>query len=243
MSNRSKRYVPAFLRRRWWEWQQYYYIRLILYRDYKWKRAKGDDVLTLEYPLDKNSIAFVAGGHTGSFSEKIQRKFDCQVYLFEPDKKFFRQCCQRFQNSPNVQCFNYGLSNVNGKFLLSDDDNGSSIKLKNVSGDHQEVTIRKFSEVFAELGLMHIDLFVINMEGSEYDILPHIVDSGMIRKIRNLQIQFHEFLVQSGDYVVVSQAKEKRDRIRADLQKTHKSDWCYPFIWESWGLKSKTHEK
>jgi hypothetical protein len=58
--------------------------------------------------------------------------------------------------------------------------------------------------------------------------MPHIIEEKLIERINNIQIQFHIF---------IADAKEKRDKIINSLEKTHKRDWCYWFVWENWSLK------
>ena len=79
------------------------------------------------------------------------------------------------------------------------------------------------------LQIEHIDLLKINIEGSEFLILPDILSKKIIIKIKYLQIQFHSFYPKS---------KELRDEIRAKLSVTHEEEWNYPFVWESWKRKS-----
>lgn len=73
-----------------------------------------------------------------------------------------------------------------------------------------------------------IDLVKIDIEGGEYDVLPQLIETGLISRIRFLQIQFHRF---------VDGAVQKRENLREHLRKTHTESWCYPFIWESWEAK------
>ena len=108
---------------------------------------------------------------------------------------------------------------------MSDEKEASSIT-KNKSGE--VVKIRKFSTVFEELNVNKIDLLKVNIEGSEYDLMPHIIEEKLIERINNIQIQFHIF---------ISDAELKRDKINNSLKKTHKRDWCYWFVWENWSLK------
>ena len=68
----------------------------------------------------------------------------------------------------------------------------------------------------------------INVEGSEFDLIPHIIKNNLLKKINNIQIQFHHFVLN---------AEKKRNKIIKDLKKTHRRDWCYWFVWESWSLK------
>ena len=191
----------------------------------KWYREKGDEKLRLNYELNEQSIVFDIGGYIGDFSNSIYEKYKCNIYIFEPSTSFYKICLERFKNNNKIFCFNYGLSDSDNEFLLSDEKEASSIT-KNKNG--VVVKIRKFSKVFEELNVNKIDLLKVNIEGSEYDLMPHIIEEKLIERINNIQIQFHIF---------ISDAKLKRDKINNSLKKTHKRDWCYWFVWENWSLK------
>ena len=199
----------------------------------RWFRDRGDETLRLDYSLTKNSIVFDLGGHIGDFAYEIQNKYKCKVYVFEPSKVFFKICQERFDKIPNVSCFNYGLSCNDGTFFLSDDNDGSSIKKERSHNVGASVLIRKFSDVFRDMNIDRVTLLKINVEGSEYDILPHLIDTGLVSRIDNIQVQFHNFIDNS---------EEKRKQIIEGLAKTHKQDWCYTFVWENWSVKESLNK-
>ena len=59
----------------------------------RWFSDNGDETLRLDYPaLSGESIVFDLGGYVGDFAYKINKKYGCKVYLFEPHPMF----------SPNV---------------------------------------------------------------------------------------------------------------------------------------------
>ena len=65
----------------------------------------------------------------------------------------------------------------------------------------------------------------INIEGSEFELLDHMIDTGYISKVKHLQIQFHNF---------VNDSEVKRKTIRDKLKYSHKNIFNFPFIWERW---------
>lgn len=196
----------------------------------KWFKDAGDETLRLEYPLTPDSVVVDLGGYKGDFAAAIHMKYGCHVYLFEPVKRFYSECVRRFDGNAKIKCFNYGLSSQNGTFLISDEDNGSSLVKSTTSGNCERVVVRSFQEAIAELDLPQIDLLKVNVEGAEFRILPHILSTGLIGKIRYLQVQFHNFFPN---------ANTLRDDIRKTLSKTHVEQWNYPFVWESWARKQR----
>lgn len=194
----------------------------------RWFRHKGDETLRLEYPLTADSIVWDVGGYHGDFAEKMVSLYGCKVYVFEPLEKFFAQCEQRFAGNPKIRCFNYGLAAKEGWFDISDEADASSFDPAKSGTATVKARLRPVSDVFRELGDNRIDLLKVNIEGGEFDLLPAMIDSGIIGQVDHIQVQFHTF---------VASAEEKRNAIRKALKKTHKEKWCYFFVWESWFRK------
>jgi len=96
-------------------------------------------------------------------------------------------------------------------------------------GANTKIFVKAFSTFVREEDLEVIDLVKMNIEGSEYELLDEIIDSGCIGKIKHLQIQFHNF---------VEDAPRKRKEIRNKLKMTHVNKFNYPFIWERWDIKN-----
>lgn len=193
----------------------------------KWFQDNGDNTLRLNYPLNQSSIVIDVGGYIGDYAEAINHKFGCQVLLFEPVPEFYQQCLDRFKNNPAISCYNYGLSSKTDTLEIELDENASSF-IKSKSGKNSKsVQVRSILEVFQELNLDRIDLIKINIEGGEYELLPAIINSGIVKNIRYFQIQFHTF---------AQNAVDCRLQILDSLSKTHRQMWNYEFIWESWEL-------
>lgn len=195
----------------------------------RWFRDRGDETLRLDYPLTSDSVVFDVGGYLGDFAAEIQKRYGCQIYVFEPVPEFHDQCVARFKDNPKVVCLNYGLSSRDGFFDIGLADNASSFASPHAVGKMQQVEVRSVVDCIKTLGIQNIDLLKINIEGGEFDLLPALVASGDISRVRHIQVQFHNF---------VDGAVSKRNRIRDDLALTHAEDWNYEFVWESWSRKT-----
>jgi hypothetical protein len=87
-----------------------------------------------------------------------------------------------------------------------------------------DIHVKSFESVLKELNLSQVDLLKINVEGCEYEILDHILNKGLIKIFKNIQVQFHDF---------VPDAIQKRNKIIEKLKNTHTSTYLYEFVWES----------
>lgn len=191
----------------------------------QWVRDRGDATLRLDYDLKPGSTVLDVGGYHGDFADAMQRKHRCAVYLFEPVGDFFRICERRFSACPQVQCFEYGLSDTDEEMFIARDDDASSTARRHDTHLREKIQLRDVAAALHDIGIAHVDLLKINIEGGEYDVLPRLIETGWIENIRFLQIQFHDF---------VPDATDKRKAIRAQLARTHAQQWNYPFVWESW---------
>ena len=194
----------------------------------RWFNDRGDQNLRLDYALDEGSIVFDIGGYVGDFAADIHAKTGCKVFLFEPSQEHYAQCLQRFKGSPEVQCFSFGLGSSEKIGYLGDAADASSVSNVPFAENDERISLRRFSDVCSELGVKRINLMKINIEGGEYDLLPHLIETGIVAAVENIQIQFHNFV----DGAVV-----KRAAIVEALAKTHERTWCYEFVWENWTLK------
>ncbi|MDH1109309.1 FkbM family methyltransferase [Pseudomonas otitidis] len=194
----------------------------------RWFKDKGDETLRLSYPISSSSVVFDLGGYQGDFAAEMVRLYNCKVYVFEPVLDFYNRCVERFKDNPNVFCFNYGLSSTDQKLKIGLAENASSTSRTCLGGGYELIEVRDVSACIGDLGLSKIDLMKINIEGGEFDVLPRLIDTGLIEQIEFIQVQFHNF---------IEDAKPKRDKIRNLLANTHSESWCYEFIWESWARK------
>ena len=83
-------------------------------------------------------------------------------------------------------------------------------------------------------GINKIDLIKINIEGGEYPLLKRMIETNIIEKCNDIQVQFHNFYPN---------AITLRNEIRDSLQKTHFLTYDYPFVWENWRKKKKAQKE
>jgi FkbM family methyltransferase len=208
-------------------------IKIYIYRDKKelayvqWIRDnKKKERLRLNYSLNDESIVFDVGGYKGDFTHDITDKFDCIVYVFEPVDYLFKEIEKCFIDNPKVFTFNFGLSDINKDIDITLADNSSSIYGK--KGSKQKIKLVSSYDFMIKNNIQNIDLMKINIEGGEYEVLPNLIENKFIENIKNIQVQFHDF---------VDDSIEKRKSIVKELTKTHNNLYSYYMIWESWELK------
>ncbi len=191
-----------------------------------WFEIGGDRTLRLNYDLNEKSIVFDLGGYEGQWASDIYSKYRPKIYVFEPMPEYAKNIKERFKKNPDIKTFIFGLSNEDKKISLTvDGDASSGIK---ESDNAIEAELKKAATFIDNLGVNKIDLMKINIEGGEYDLLDHLIETGWIKNIDNIQVQFHDFF---------DEAEGRMKKIQAQLKKTHKITYQYPFVWENWKLK------
>jgi len=195
----------------------------------QWKRDRGDATLRLDYPLDENSLVVDVGGYQGDFANALVDRYDCQVLLFEPMPTFSAECCNRFANVSKVSVFDFGLGAQDEQLSLSTSNDASSFFRNTEVDGSVSAQIKDIASVWEQLELQHIDLMKINIEGGEYPLVRRLIETGLIRQIDNIQIQFHDF---------VDDAVQLRNELRRQLKTSHHETWCYEFVWENWSRKN-----
>ncbi len=194
----------------------------------RWFRDDGDNTLRLNYPLDQASVVWDLGGYHGDFAAEMSQRYGSRIFVFEPVPKFHTRCVERFRDNDRVRCLPFGLSRSAGWFDISDSEDASSFVREPGNAASVRAEVRPVAEMFNELGVEQVDLLKINIEGGEFDVIPALMDAGLMSRVRFLQVQFHNF---------VPDAHTKREEIRRRLRETHRELWNYTFVWECWERK------
>lgn len=193
----------------------------------KWISIKGSETLRLDYDLNENSLVVDAGGFKGEWSQRIFNKYKCNILIFEPVEKYYNILVNKFKNNNKVSVFKKGFSNEEKNINIYHSNDASSTFWGN--GKPEVISLIKFSEFFEKKSIDKVDLFKINIEGGEYELMQDIIESDIKEKIYNFQIQYHRF---------IENCSEKRDEIRNKLKDTHEITYDFEFIWENWKLKT-----
>lgn len=189
-----------------------------------WFAIKGDQTLRLDYDLNSDSVVLDVGGYKGEFAAEILCKYDANIYVFEPIKDFFEIIKNKFLKNKKVKPFNFGLSGENSNLQISLSDNSSSIYL---NGEKKEtIVLKSIVQFLKDQNIKEVDLIKINIEGGEYELLESLIANDFINVFKNIQVQFHDFLIED--------AKERMTEIQKNLMKTHKITYQYEFVWENW---------
>jgi len=192
-----------------------------------WIRDNGDKTHRLQYDLHEHSLVLDLGGYEGQWASDIFSMYCCQIHIFEPVPKYVQNIKQRFERNSHIHVHQFGLSNTDAITAVAvTGDSSSCYKHGEETVSIQLVMASKF---FEKNKISNVDLMKINIEGGEYDLLDHLISTQLVKNIRNLQIQFHDFFPD---------AEERMKKIQSELERTHKLTYQYEFVWENWVLKS-----
>lgn len=191
-----------------------------------WIRDDGDRTHRLQYDLCAESLVLDLGGYKGQWASDIYSMYCCKIHIFEPVTQFAVEIKRRFARNPRIVVHDFGLSDRNTTTAISvTADSSSQFKTSEVIENINLIEAREF---FSDNDFEFIDLMKINIEGGEYDLLEHLIASNLVNKIRNIQVQFHDF---------IPDAEVRMKKIQAALNQTHKVTYQYKFVWENWLLK------
>ena len=182
------------------------------------------EYLRYDYNLNEESIILDFGGYKGNFANKIFKKFNCKIFVYEPIVEYYNNLQDIFKSNSKITVNNYGVLDYTGKSIIYLQEDGTSIFLQN--NNHMIIDVVDVVTVMENF--KYIDLLKINVEGSEYCILKRMIENNLHTKCKNIQIQFHPFFENSNIM---------RDEIRNKLCITHELTFNFPFIWENWKIK------
>ena len=190
----------------------------------RWQGDNGDYTHSLTYDLNENSTVIDLGGYTGEWAKEIINRYNCNVYLVEPVEESYKILLEKFRSNPKVHILKVGIGIKNTEKVMYVNGDGTSFNTE--TGEAITVEIRTVESVLNQWNLEKIDLLQVNIEGDEYELLQHMIDTGLINKFKNLQVQFH---------LGIKDAVAKHESICEGLiEKGFKIKYSYPYVWEAW---------
>jgi len=187
--------------------------------------------------LTGDSIVVDVGAYKGEFCEKLSSKCQCKIYAYEPVEKYYKELIDKInvnKTMKNVLPHKVALSTKESKEEIVVSDEGSTLTRysRDMSGTTEVIdtidVVDELDWIMNENKKEEIDLIKINIEGGEFDLLPVLIDSGTISKIKNVHVQFHSFVQNS--YI-------KYLAIKQEMSKTHDVVLDSLWKWTFWTRK------
>jgi len=195
----------------------------------KWRQDRGDEILVIDYPLDENSQVIELGGYYGLWTKRISQKFNCNILTIEPIPEFYKNMVNEFNyhlktNRDKIKTENFGISTEEKELSFSVNGDATSAHLS--SSNQTTITCHTLEYYLQKHNINRIDLLQVNIEGEEYPLLEEWTKSGIINKVKYLQVQFHRF---GENYELRHKTiQEKLKNLGFKLR------FEYDFVWEAW---------
>lgn len=189
----------------------------------KWFAADGDETRRFDYDLNSDSLVIDLGGYKGQWASDIYSRFNCRVLVFEPVKSFAEKISKRFAKNPKIEVFCLALGASTRPEMISLSADGTSVYADSV--EKETIQFEDVADFFAKHRIQHVDLLKVNIEGGEYELLPRLLEAGLVNKIKHIQIQFHD---------VAPDSESRMEKICNELSKTHSPTYQYKFVWDNW---------
>jgi FkbM family methyltransferase len=178
-----------------------------------------------DVPIDSSATVFDVGAYVGGWSQKVWDRYQPTIYAFEPAPGPHASVVEMFEGNDRVHAFDYGLGAEDATASLALAAAGSSIYDAEGTMGRVDVQIRDVVGVLEELGVEHLDVLKVNIEGGEYDLLDRLAETGWLPRIDHVLVQFHEWHPH---------AYRRRRRNRRALAASHEEVWCASWVWEYW---------
>jgi len=163
-------------------------------------------------------VVFDIGAHLGETAQYYAERCDPHLYLFEPQAGVIPVLEELFGANPKVKIFPFGLSDKTGWFPMCKIGTDGCHFHGCTSDDYGELV--DIWEFVRKHKIKQIDLCHMNCEGAEFEILPRMLDTGLIKQCRFLAIQWHP-----------GNKDMRYKHIRDRIELTHKVRYDFPLAW------------
>lgn len=192
----------------------------------RWYADGGDDRFRFDYALSPDSLVLDFGGYQGQWASDLYARRRCRIIVFEPVMAFADAIGSRFAHNPDIRVERLALGrSTRGDRIHICGASSSAFRQKAAS---EAIEVVDVAEWFERERVERVALMKVNIEGGEYELLERMLDTGLISRVENLQVQFHK---------VADDSDERMMRIQKTLAETHKPDYQYRYVWENWSRR------
>lgn len=174
--------------------------------------AENLEYLRYEYDLEPEDTCIDVGAFEGDWGRRMQQKYGCHIIAVEPGPEIAAFTTGYVINK--AAATHEGVINMGGdRFARSIFESGHDVSCFDINTLLQGP----------------IAVLKLNVEGSEYELLDHIISAGLHKNILHIQVQFHQ--IEGVPYEMWY------EQIAKQLSQTHELSWRWPYCWENWRLK------
>lgn len=194
---------------------------------YLFKNRNYDDRLErigqyklLPEKISSNSIVYSGGvAESISFDEQISKKFDCDVYMFDPTKKS-NEFMEKNDN-PKLKFYNIGVWIEDGyvKFYHPNNPENTDLSATNFfkSKTFVELPCKTITSIMKDHGHKKIDVLKIDIEGAAFDVLNNLLDKNVYPEQLIVELERPFFIYNATINDLINYFK-KRQNIRNKLK-------------------------
>jgi len=191
------------------------------------------DTDRFDFNLTPDSLVIDGGCYRGQWARAISEKYRCHIHSFEPCTKWYEEAGRVLKEYPKVTLLNAGLGASMRKvdFGVQNDSTGMFAKGMPQEGgtfEHETVQIIDGVAYVRSLG-QKVDLLKLNIEGSEFEFLEHVLAEDAASLFRTIIVQPH---MNAPNY------EFRWRRIQERLSHTHELVAAVLFVWEKWEIRA-----
>lgn len=147
-----------------------------------------------QFDLQPGNVVIVAGCFTGKVMDLLLNLYPgIRIYGFDPQIWAIDKAAERLQEfSGQWSLFSHGLGTEDATIKMYDyETDACSTDEFDTHKPSFIGVFRDFNEVMRNLNIGYINLFVMNMEGYEFTLLPYLFEKDWLVYIEKLAIQWH----------------------------------------------------
>lgn len=181
----------------------------------KWKEVNGDETLALDWDIDRSSLVWEIGGFAGRWAAQMAEKYNPFIEIFEPQPWAVERLQERFTGNRKIEIRPFGLWVMNASLpVYSYETDGAGLLSEGVKNH-----VCPFEDIYVNIDPKDdIDVCLMNIEGSEFILIPYLLGNDLMQHFRYFWCQFHLFVPQS---------VERMNTIYQKMETTHRVRWDY----------------
>ena len=161
--------------------------------------------------ISKDSVIYSCGiAENISFDEAISKKFDCDVFMFDPTKE-----SQKFMDSitnPKLKFFNVGIWKFDGNIKFYNDKDNINLSVTNLfhTKTYLVLPCKSIVTLMKEHKQNIIDVLKMDIEGASFEILDDLLNKNVYPKQIVVELERPVFIFNASFFELFSYLNKRR---------------------------------
>ena len=176
-------------------------------------KIKLSDLVMMHNQVPEDGIVIDIGTYKGEYADLITKRFNCNVFCYEPDTQLYKELLIKFGVFPKVTLNNIAIGEAGTRKLYLSKNRLANSFYREWAKSMLFIEVNTVPLSSIMRNFPKVDILKLNCEGAEYEILDDLIKNDMLGWFGEILIQFHKTENKKRKWDLETKLEESFDKV------------------------------